>query len=82
LAVAAAVAGCLWAQEATDAPESVLFEPLPAVEAATLHSQTLEEAPASVTVISGGRDSHVRLAHVGRGAGGGARVLHDLRSHL
>ncbi|SRR5579872_2663572 len=37
---------------ADESPESVLFEPLPAVEAATLHSQTLEDAPASVTVIS------------------------------
>ena len=33
-------------------PESVLFEALPVVEAATLHAQTLQEAPASVTVIS------------------------------
>jgi outer membrane receptor for ferrienterochelin and colicins len=33
-------------------PESVLFETLPVVEAATLHKQTLEEAPASITVIS------------------------------
>jgi iron complex outermembrane receptor protein len=34
------------------APESVLFEALPLVEAATLHKQTLEEAPASITIIS------------------------------
>jgi iron complex outermembrane receptor protein len=34
------------------APESALFEALPVVEAATLHKQTLEEAPASITVIS------------------------------
>ena len=33
-------------------PESVLFETLPVVEAATLHTQTLQEAPASITVIS------------------------------
>src|SRR5712692_4658031 len=33
-------------------PESVLFENLPVVEAATLHTQTLQEAPASITVIS------------------------------
>src|SRR5689334_6277894 len=33
-------------------PESVLFEDLPVVEAATLHTQTLQEAPASITVIS------------------------------
>ena len=33
-------------------PESVLFEALPVAEAATLHKQTLEEAPASITVIS------------------------------
>src|SRR5579863_10236029 len=31
---------------------SVLFENLPVVETASLHSQTLEEAPASVTVIT------------------------------
>ena len=34
------------------AAESVLFEALPVVEAATLHKQTLAEAPASITVIS------------------------------
>jgi len=33
-------------------PESVLFDSLPVVEAATLHSQTLQEAPASITIIS------------------------------
>lgn len=33
-------------------PESVLFDSLPVVEAATLHAQTLQNAPASVTVIS------------------------------
>src|SRR5690242_5367026 len=33
-------------------PESVLFENLPVVEAATLHVQTLQEAPASTTIIS------------------------------
>jgi len=33
-------------------PEAVLFKSLPVVEAATLHAQTLQEAPASVTVIS------------------------------
>jgi ABC-type uncharacterized transport system substrate-binding protein len=33
-------------------PESVLFESLPVVEAATLHTQTLQEAPASITVIT------------------------------
>jgi len=33
-------------------PESVLFEALPVVEAATLHMQTLQEAPANITVIS------------------------------
>ncbi|HYM10445.1 MAG TPA: TonB-dependent receptor [Bryobacterales bacterium] len=33
-------------------PESVLFESLPVVEAATLHIQTLKEAPASITIIS------------------------------
>src|SRR5437588_7713129 len=37
---------------AAAAPESVLFETMPVVEAATLHAQTLEEAPASTTVIS------------------------------
>jgi outer membrane receptor for ferrienterochelin and colicins len=34
------------------ARESVLFEGLPVVEVATLHMQTLQEAPASTTVIS------------------------------
>lgn len=52
LGLVAITAGFLGAQEPADSPESVLFAPLPAVEAATLHSQTLEEAPASVTVIS------------------------------
>src|SRR5579872_1430898 len=33
-------------------PESVLFESLPVVEAATMHTQTLQEAPASITIIS------------------------------
>jgi outer membrane receptor for ferrienterochelin and colicins len=51
LALLAAAAGWLTAED-NASPESVLFEPLPAVEAATLHTQTLEEAPASVTVIS------------------------------
>lgn len=55
LAVAALVAPAL-AQApdpASDAsPESVLFESLPVVEAATLHAQTLQEAPASTTIIS------------------------------
>jgi len=37
---------------AVPSPESVLFENLPVVEAATLHSQSLKEAPASVTIIS------------------------------
>jgi len=40
-------------REPADAsPEPVLFEQLPAVRAATLHTQTLEDAPASATVIS------------------------------
>ena len=38
--------------ENSGSPESVLFESLPVVEAATLHTQTLQEAPASVTVIT------------------------------
>jgi outer membrane receptor protein involved in Fe transport len=40
-------------QHAAGAPEeSVLFQELPTVEAASLHAQTLREAPASVTVIT------------------------------
>ena len=39
-------------RSAATAPESVLFENLPVVEVATLHMQTLKEAPASATVIS------------------------------
>ena len=34
------------------AAESILFEELPIVEAASLHAQTLEEAPANVTIIT------------------------------
>jgi outer membrane receptor protein involved in Fe transport len=34
------------------APEKALFEEMPVVEGAALHAQTLEEAPASVTIIS------------------------------
>ena len=41
-----------WAQAPTRTPESVLFEDLPVVEAASLHEQTLHEVPASVTVIT------------------------------
>jgi len=37
---------------ATESPESVLFADLPMVEAASLHAQTLQEAPANVTVIT------------------------------
>src|SRR5579864_541227 len=40
------------APAAPAAPEKSLFEELPVVEAAALHAQTLEEAPASVTVIT------------------------------
>src|ERR1035438_3114784 len=53
-------------------PESVLFEPLPVVEAASLHAQTLLEAPASVTVII---DEEIRL----RGYRTLADVLADVR---
>ncbi len=56
LGLALAVAGGMAAQDSPapedGSPESVLFEPLPAVEAATLRTQTLEDAPANVTVIS------------------------------
>ena len=46
------------AQDGTDSnpitskPEAVLFDAMPVVEAASLHTQTLMEAPASVTVIT------------------------------
>jgi outer membrane receptor for ferrienterochelin and colicins len=33
-------------------PEAVLFDILPVVEAAALHTQTLQEAPASITIIT------------------------------
>jgi outer membrane receptor for ferrienterochelin and colicin len=51
-------------------PESVLFEPLPVVEAASLHEQTLLEAPASVTVIT---DEEIRQRGYGGCSGGRAR---------
>jgi len=40
------------------APESILFEALPVVEAAALHIQMLQEAPASITILS--RDDIVK----------------------
>lgn len=56
LGLAVVLACWMAAQDSSEpvegSPESVLFAPLPAVEAATLHTQTLEEAPANVTVIS------------------------------
>ena len=52
LALAAWLAPVLAQVPKASDPESVLFESLPVVEAATLHTQTLEEAPASITVIS------------------------------
>jgi iron complex outermembrane receptor protein len=58
--------------ETSAKPESVLFEPLPVVEAASLHTQTLLEAPASVTVIT---DEEIRL----RGYRTLADVLADVR---
>ena len=40
------------AGSSSPASESILFEELPIVEAASLHAQTLEEAPANVTVVT------------------------------
>ncbi len=53
-------------------PESVLFESLPVVEAASLHAQTLLEAPASVTIVT---DEDIRR----RGYRTLADVLADVR---
>jgi iron complex outermembrane receptor protein len=54
--VALLLPGSFWveaqAPQQDTSPESVLFESLPTVEAATLHAQSLDDAPASVTVIS------------------------------
>lgn len=53
LAIAALALAFEVLASAQNAPaENALFQPLPVVEAAALHAQTLEEAPANVTVIS------------------------------
>ena len=57
LLVALTAAGTVYAFQAVPtppAPEKSLFEEMPIVEAAALHAQSLEEAPASVTVITAG----------------------------
>ena len=48
------------AAPASDSPttEKALFEDMPVVEAAALHAQSLEEAPASVTVITAGDNTN------------------------
>src|SRR2546422_796043 len=65
-----------------DSPEAVLFENVPIVEAATLHAQTLQEAPASVTDDLGRGHPHVRIPDARRSPRFRPRLLRYLRSRL
>jgi hypothetical protein len=57
--------------------EAVLFDTPPAVETASLYTQTLQEAPANVTVITRQADSQLRPEDARRSAGKRPRLLYE-----